>query len=142
MTPEMNPDPVFDKLAKFTPDAARANAAELLFAAGRASARAHWGWKAAVVGLVLANVVSLGFLVFRTSEPLAPVASPATVAPTTPPTQPTLKPPKSSADDPWSYRSLISIGDPDEFPVATPVTGPSQPAPVLSVLSARRGELD
>ena len=50
----MNPDPVA-KLAQFTP-APSADAAELLFAAGRASARTHWGWKVAVAALVASNV--------------------------------------------------------------------------------------
>jgi predicted membrane-bound mannosyltransferase len=61
----MIPDPV-EKLARFTP--AGPDQAELLFAAGRASASTPWFWKAALAASVVANAVCVGFLVFRAPE--------------------------------------------------------------------------
>ena len=64
----MTPDPVYDKLAKFSPDAAAVDASVLLFEAGRASARTPWGWKAAAAALLVANVLSVGYFASRAPE--------------------------------------------------------------------------
>ena len=56
----MTPDPVFDKLARFTPSVSSLDAAEVLFRAGQASARTPWCWKIAVVGSVLVIAALLG----------------------------------------------------------------------------------
>jgi hypothetical protein len=139
---EMNPDPVIDKLAKFTPDSSGLDTAEVLFAAGRASARTHWLWKAAVGGLLLANFVCVGFLVLRPHE-VTPAARIIPVA------VPIVQQPESPAvltaqgtDDPWSYRSLLSAGDPERFPKVEPMKEPASKEHPLTPLSARQGEID
>ena len=138
--PEVNPDPVA-KLAKFTP-AAPPDAAELLFAAGRASARVPLAWKAAVVSLALSNVALCACLLFalRTAPTVAPIPGPA--VPQLPEPVPT--PPASApapADDAWSYRTLRATGlerTPDTEPVAN-LAPERQP---LTALSGRRGDID
>ena len=138
----MNPDPVA-KLAKFTP-APSADAAELLFAAGRASARTHWLWKVAVAALVTSNVALGALLALRStappalpSEPIAvPVVQPAPEPPTAQPTPPSSAP----AEEPWSYRTLrASDLEHAPRPEAFTTTAPRES---LTVLSGRRGELD
>lgn len=73
----MTPDPVYDRLAQFTP-ASGLDPAAVLFAAGRASARTPRGWKLAVAGLVLTNLAAVGAIVFLRPEPIAvPLPAPA-----------------------------------------------------------------
>jgi hypothetical protein len=136
----MNPDPV-EKLAKFTP-ATSTDAAELLFAAGRASARAHWLWKIVVAALVASNVACGVLLAFRTTDPPhATAPPPLAVQPVLEP--PTLQlPPPSSApvDDPSSYR-ILRASDLECMPRAESFLTAS-PRKTLTVLSGRRGELD
>jgi hypothetical protein len=140
---EITPDPVIGKLAKFTPDGSALDPAELLFAAGRASARTHWFWKVAVGGLLVANFVCVGFLVLRSQEAMPeahiiPVAVPVVLQQQEVPAAP----PVPSTDDPWSYRSLLSAGDPERFPKPEPMTEPVPAVHPLTPLSARRGEID
>ncbi|MBX9628620.1 MAG: hypothetical protein K2X82_32785 [Gemmataceae bacterium] len=74
--PPLTPDPVYDRLAQFTP-ASGLDPAGVLFAAGRASARTPRGWKLAVAGLVLTNLAAVGALVLRRPDPpAAPVFIP------------------------------------------------------------------
>jgi hypothetical protein len=134
----MNPDPVA-KLARFTP-ASGPDAAELVFAAGRASARTHWGWKAAVAALVASNLALGAVIAFR--APAEPPAHPEPVGQPQP-EQPVSTPPTSApvpGEEPWSYRALRSA-DPERVPETEPITSaaPRQP---LTVLSGHRGELD
>ena len=138
----MNSDPVA-KLSRFTPVSA-ADPAELLFAAGRASARTHWGWKATVAGLLLTNAVAAALFAHR--PPVA--AGPLEPQPATPAIIPQPEPPRSApptgtvTTEPWSYQALASAGDPDRFPKTEPTRGGyATPAP-LTPLSARRGEID
>ncbi len=139
--PEMTPDLVLAKLARFTP--AIVDPAELLFAAGRASARTPWVWKAAVAGSLLANAVCVGLLLFRSPEspqvtPSEPPAVPAVV----PTVEPTPVVPASSTPDPWSYQAIHAAGDPDQLPKPVSQFEISHTGKPLSVLSARSGELD
>ena len=134
----MNPDPVA-KLARFTPTAP--DAADLLFAAGRASARTHWLWKGAVAALLTSNL-ALGalFALRSTDAPQAPQAAPVAQPVPEPPTAQQVSPPSSApADDPSSYRTLRG-SDPEHAPL--PETFPTAPRESLTVLSGRRGELD
>jgi hypothetical protein len=137
----MNPDPVA-KLAKFTP-ASGVDAAELLFAAGRASARTFWGWKVAVAGLLLSNLALGAFIAFRSHElppapPPTPPATPAQPEPAAAPQPP--QPPPSAVEEPWSYRTLMS-GNLEQLPRPQPVPNLAPREP-LTVLSGRSGELD
>ncbi|AMV23731.1 hypothetical protein VT84_04915 [Gemmata sp. SH-PL17] len=133
----MTPDPVA-KLAQFTP-AASIDAAELLFAVGRASARTHWGWKVAVAGLVVSNIALGAILSFapRSAPPAAPV-------PVVSPPEPAPAPPASApapTDEPWSYRTLRATDlerSPQMEPIANLVPG-NEP---LTARSGRRGDID
>lgn len=134
----MNPDPVA-KLAKFTP-AASTDAAELLFAAGRASARAPLAWKAAVVSLVLSNVALCACLLFalRNAPTVAPIPAPA--VPQQPESVP-VPPASSPVDDPWSYRTLRAT-DPEFSPTVEPVANLTPPREPLTARSGRAGDID
>lgn len=90
--PPVTPDPAAGPLAGFTP-AAVLDPADILFRAGRASARTPWGWKAAVAGLTLSNLAVVGALVLRQPEDVAvsvvaPTPPPAEAAPVEPPAEP------------------------------------------------------
>jgi hypothetical protein len=142
----MIPDPVLDKLARFTPNAALVDNGALLFAAGRASARSHWLWKVAVVGLLLANSGWLAHFIYRQNTQTTPMhdlqnqplpAATSQPEPVTPPTN--LLP---ASDEPWSYRALLSVGDPEQFPLAEPLNGPFQAEKPLTPRMAFRGDID
>ncbi len=137
---EVNPDPVA-KLAKFTP--AAPDAAELLFAAGRASARTHWGWKAAVAGLLASNLALGVLLVFsRRDVPSVPEPVPAPVVQPQPEPPSTTPPsPVTPADEPWSYRTLRAT-DLEHAPKPETLTNLTPPREALTVLSGRSGDLD
>jgi hypothetical protein len=136
----MNPDPVA-QLSRFTP-APAPDPAALLFTAGRASARTHWGWKAAVAALVSSNAALVALFAFR-----APVGAPGPAPAPVPSVQalgesPSPAPPTAPApvDEPWSYRTLRSAdleGAPQPEPL--PSVAPRQP---LTLLSGHRGEID
>jgi hypothetical protein len=137
----MNPDPVA-KLARFTP-APSPDAADLLFAAGRASARTHWLWKVAVAALVASNAALGTLLALRTTDP-PPTPQPVLIvqpAPEPPaPPQASAPPSSAPAEEAWSYRTLRASDlehapQSDTFPLAPP-------REALTVLSGRRGELD
>ena len=135
---EVNPDPIA-KLAKFTP-ATSADPADLLFAAGRASARTPRGWKAAVVSLALSNVALCAclLLVPRDAPTVAPV--PAAAVPQQP--EPILPSPASvPVDDPWSYRTLRAT-DPEFSPTSEPVANLTPPRAPLTARSGRAGDID
>ncbi len=133
----MNADPVA-KLSRFTP-AGAIDPAELLFAAGRASARTPWGWKAAVGTLALANVALASVLAFgpRDAAPVLPTPVPAG-RPEPAPVPPSAPAP---ADDPWSYR-VLRAADADLAPVPEPALDFAPPREPLTVLSGRRGGLE
>ena len=136
----MNPDPMA-KLAKFTP-AGGADPAELLFAAGRASARTHWGWKAAVAGLFATNLALGAALALR--SPGAPATPPATEPPAPivqPPSLPVPQFQVAPSDEPSSYHVLMGA-DLEHLPKVEPVSDPIPDRPPLTALAGRRGELD
>ncbi|MBN9122597.1 MAG: hypothetical protein J0I06_26190 [Planctomycetes bacterium] len=134
----MNPDPVA-KLARFTP--APADPAELLFAAGRASARTHWLWKVAVAALVASNASLSALLALRsTSEPASPNPVPIVAPAPEPSPVPSAPPSSAPVDDPWSYRALRG-SDLERAPRPEAFTAPAPREP-LTVLSGRRGEID
>src|SRR5205085_831155 len=79
------PDPLADRLTRFTPDAAGLDRDGLLFAAGRASARPNRIWKAVAALLAVSQVVVL-ILLWPRPVPLAvaPVSPPVEVTPISP----------------------------------------------------------
>jgi len=143
----MIPDPVLDKLARFTPNTTIVDNAALLFAAGRASARTPWFWKVATTALLLGNAGWLSLLIIRPSSPTAPVVVPQkeSVAPVPPQAEPATDPTNITpppSDDPWSYRALLSAGDPEKFPRTEVFNGSLPNNEPLTPRSSLRGDLD
>jgi hypothetical protein len=141
------PDPILDKLARFTPHGTAADQAALLFAVGQASARTHWGWKITVVGLLLANLGWLSLLIFHPSAEIPPNTPPQPeMTPATHPHTELLPPPASNpppiGDDLWSYRVLLSAGDLEQFPKVEPLRHPIQTDNPLTPFAGHRGELN
>jgi hypothetical protein len=126
------PDPVTDRLARFTPSAGGLDRDALLFAAGRRSARSSRLWPAAVVLLAVSQVVTL--IALWPSERVAPpVVGPV---PANSPPPKSVAPPTPPASDVWTVRS-----DPDVMPGPTPATGQFVTAgPPLTAGSAFRFE--
>ena len=131
----MTPDPVLDKLARFSPDAGGLDPAEVLFRAGRASVRTPRLWKGAVAALLVANVV----LFLNQSKPaeIVYVYTPPVVV-TVP--QPEPAPPPDAS--PWNPHSLIGSLDLDLSPRPEAMTGLAPAATALTPLSARRADID
>lgn len=137
----MTPDSVTDKLARFTADGSQVDPAEILFRAGRASARTPRMWKLAVAGLVLTNLVTAGFLgLYReqpqqTPEPLPiPVVIPVIVPRPEQPPSPEVSP------SPWSLGALMRLTDPNDLPRSPVVTATTPERPLLTPRS--HGEID
>jgi hypothetical protein len=99
------PDPVTDRLARFTPNAAGLDRDALLFAAGRQSARGSRLWPAAVALLAISQVITLVMLWPRPVEP-APAGS---VAPMVHPAPDLSIPPSSSPRDVWTAGSSPDV---------------------------------
>ena len=99
------PDPVTDRLAKFTPSAAGLNRDALLFAAGRRAARGSWLWKAAVGLLATSQAVTLVMLWPKAPAVPEPVASPPAVAPASEPEPPSPSP----GPDVWTAGSRPDV---------------------------------
>ncbi|MDB5307322.1 MAG: hypothetical protein JWO38_1524 [Gemmataceae bacterium] len=141
----MTPDPTLDKLVRFTPDAA-VDPAEILFRAGRASVRTPRGWRLAVVGLLLANAATAGVLIVRgqtpAPPPAEPLAVPVVVPVVIPAPAPELPVPPTGPESPWSVGALTRTTDPDTLPGPEPDPGPTSADRPLTLLSARRGEID
>jgi len=137
----MIPDPMLGKLARFTPNGRAVDRAALLFAAGRASARTHWVWKISVAVLLLANAGWVGLRLYPPNSQTTPRSDlQAVPTPTETPQAEPLTPPAS--DDPWSYRALLSAGDPERFPATEPLKGQLTIEKPLTPRMALRGELD
>lgn len=137
----MTPDPVLDKLARFTPDGSQLDPCEMLFRAGRASARTPRIWKVAVAGLLLANLVTAGFLLFRQEKP-QPIPEPVPVPVVVPVIVPSPESPPSptASPSPWSLGALFRLTDPSDLPAAQAVTDLAPAEPPLTPRS--RGELN
>ena len=139
---EVTPDPVFDRLARFSPDSTGLDPADVLFRAGRASARTPRGWKVAVVGLVISHVVTVLVLV-RSNHPTAPtpeVAPTPVVVPLPAPRPESLPEPApgpTSPPSPWSYGAMLGVTDLDQLPTPSPTAGLTPDGPPLTPLSFR-----
>jgi len=141
------PDSMLDKLARFTPHGTGGDQAALLFAAGHASARTPWGWKVAVAGLLLANLGWLSLLIFHPIAEIPPTTPPQPeLIPAARPLPEPLLPPASNpppiGDDLWSYRTLLSAGDLEQFPRTIPLRDPIQTDAPLTPLAGHRGEFN
>jgi len=115
--PELTPDPVYDKLVRFTPSAAGLDLGEIMFRAGVASARTPRFWKAVAAGLGIALGVLLGerFLNQRNdSEEAAPVVLVIPVPVFTP--EPAATPNDSETESPWRLGALLHAADANDLP--------------------------
>jgi hypothetical protein len=131
--PEMTPDPVLEKLARFAPAQSQIDAAELLFRAGRESARTPRVWKVSVLGLLLANAVTVGFLLPRDPpRPLEVIAIPVAV-PVMLPTPVPQHADRPYSPDPNSVAAISRAFDPDSPPPPAGFAAPNHPDPILSV---------
>jgi hypothetical protein len=122
------PDLTSDFLARFTPSTGGLNRDQVLFQAGRSSARGGRLWPVLSGFLAVTQVATLGWLLFR-KEPQIP---PAVVAP-----QPSmiLPAPESPLVDDWA----AAVRRTAEVPAVAPVvaTGSHQPSRPLTVFSYR-----
>jgi hypothetical protein len=130
----MTPDPL-SKLGRFTPQPPRIDRDELLFRAGRSSARVGRGWKAAVAALAVSQAVTIALLVWPDGDP--PTAARPPVAPSPLPGQePTA--PEYVPLPLHSYGALTRSVEAGELPpvISSGVAFPDRPP--LSVASAYR----
>jgi hypothetical protein len=139
----MTPDPVFDKLTRFTPSECSLDPAEMLFRAGQASARTPWGWKIAVSGLALVIAALLGERLMNNpnANPRPQEAAPAiVVVPVpTPASEPSPYPIPSELESPWRLGALLHATDPNDLPMSPALAGLS---PADAPLTPRSRELD
>jgi hypothetical protein len=92
---DVKPDPVFDKLGRFTPAATGIDRDDWLFAAGRASARTPRGWKAAVGVLALTQAATLAAWLSAPPRP-----GPVVESPPAPSSQSPAEPPPAEYESP------------------------------------------
>jgi hypothetical protein len=126
------PDPVTDRLARFTPNAAGLDRDALLFAAGHRSARGSRFWPVATALLAICQIVTLVALwPSAPAETLVVAPVPATNSPPEP-----ITPAAPPSSDVWTARS-----DPDLFSSPPPTPGDFVTAgPPLTAGSAFRFE--
>jgi hypothetical protein len=129
----MTPDPRLDWLTRLTPNGALLDPADVLFHAGRASARTPRAWKLAVAGLLLANAVTVGLLLAHRDPPRSPEAASAPVA--VPTSVPAPVPPSDGPtwDEPNSISTLARSLDLDAPPPPAGFVAPDRPAAPLTV---------
>jgi len=126
------PDPVTDRLTRFTPNASGLDRDALLFAAGRRSARGSRLWPVAAALLAISQVVTLVAL-WPGGPAKSPVVAPVPANSPSPESITPAAPPKS---DVWTARS-----DPDALASTAPPTGEFVTAgPPLTAGSAFRFE--
>jgi hypothetical protein len=128
------PDPL-TKLATFTAPAP--NRDELLFAAGKASARVGRWWKLATGLLAVAQAVTLAAWLWPTGEttPTPILPTPTPVVPV-PPATPEPYPEEPTPLDPHSYLALMHRDDAPE-PRERLAPGPIRQTPTLTAGSRR-----
>jgi hypothetical protein len=130
----MTSDPVVGRLARFTPRAPSLDPADVLFCAGRDSARTPRGWKVAVAGLGLVVAALLGerWVNSRAANPGPPTpAAPAVVVPIPVPDQGP-SPVPTGPESPWRFGALLHAADPDDLPASGSLAGLSPADPPLT----------
>jgi hypothetical protein len=133
--PELNSDPLTEKLGRFTPDLSGLDRDALLFQAGRASAgRQRRLWPALAGLLALSQAATLLFFLTRVTE-----SSPTVVVIRTDPggSAAVKDSPPDSPQEPsqWSYRRAVMTGDIDDLPPLKRDEASVTPPHVLTVLS-------
>jgi hypothetical protein len=139
----MIPDPVLGRLTRFTPREPSLDPADVLFRAGRDSARTPRGWKMAVAGLGLVVAALLGERLTnsRDANPGPPGAAPPAVAVPVPVPAPDQSPSPvpTGPESPWRFGALRHAADPNDLPTSPALAGLS---PVDPPLTPRSRELD
>jgi hypothetical protein len=126
----MTPDPRLDWLTRLQPNGSILDPADVLFHAGRASARTPRAWKVAVAGLLMANLVMVGLLLARRDPPRPLEAAAPVAVPTPAPAPPADTLPSS---DPDSVYSLARSFDPDAPPPPAGFVAPDRPVAPTTV---------
>jgi hypothetical protein len=132
--PELTPDPLAEKLGRFTPDASGFDRDALLFQAGRASVQPRRLWPALAGTLALAQAATLLFFLTRRPEP---AQLPLVVVAPGPTAIDEVRPlPESPSGKPGglAYRRAAMTGELDDLP---PVQASDRPVVADTVLSVR-----
>ena len=127
-------DPLIASLNRFTPQASPIDRDELLFRAGRASARTPRGWKLAVAALGISQMLLLGWIASTAPTSVAVPVIPAPPPPTVAPVPPDSEPPSLPQ---YSYVELVRGWEAGTIPAATPSEGGSR-EPIFTVMASRR----
>jgi len=139
----MTPDPVLGRLTRFTPREPALDPADVLFRAGRDSARTPPGWKVAVWGLGLAAAALLGERVVNhrdaNSRPREAAPPIAVIPVPIPAPDPGPSPVPTGPESPWRFGALLHVTDPDDVPTSPALAGLSPADPPLT---PRSRELD
>jgi hypothetical protein len=140
---EITPDPVFDKLTRFTPSASSLDPAEVLFRAGRASAGTTWAWKLAVSGLAIAISALIAERLLNNTDSHAGSQEAIPVVVVIPVPIPLSEsnplPSPAEPESPWRFGALLHATDPNDLPKSPAPTGLAAADPPLM---ARTRELD
>jgi hypothetical protein len=139
----MTPDPVLGRLTRFTPREPALDPADVLFRAGRDSARTPRGWKVAVAGLGLVTAALLGERVMNSRDANVgrPGATPldVVVPVPTPASGQGPAPVPTGPESPWRFGALLHVTEPDDVPASPALAGLSPADPPLT---PRSRELD
>src|SRR5438270_112330 len=107
------PEPIIERLSRFTPDGSGLDRDALLFAAGRASIRPNRAWMAIAGALAASQVLTLAFL---WPKPATPAALPG-VPPSTPQVA-EVPPPRNASELGVLNRRLLETTESDLPPMA------------------------
>jgi hypothetical protein len=131
---EITPDPVLGKLTRFTPIAPSLDPADVLFRAGRASARTPRGWKMAVSGLALVIAALLGERLVNNpgANPGPQEAARALVAVPVPAPDQGPSPIPIGPGSAWRFGAFLHATDPDDVPTSPALAGLSPADPPLT----------
>jgi hypothetical protein len=130
---EMTPDPVFDKLARFSPSPGGLDRDSILFAVGRASARPRRIWPAIAAILAVTQAITLTLLLLPRSPQVMPIQKG-----NSPPPAPAVEPAPDYTPD-----NILQVGsDLEQWPKESPVADPVPSGPTWTVLSAKGFSLD
>ncbi len=129
----MTPDPVFDKLAQFSPSGGGLDRDAILFAAGRAAARSRRVWPALTAILAFTQAITLALLLMPSSPDATPIQNRHKQPPA-----PVIEPSPDSAPD-----NILQVrSDLEHWPKETPVNDPVSSGPTWTVLSAKGFSFD
>ncbi len=132
----MTPDRVLGGLTRFTPRVPALDPADVLFRAGRDSARTPRGWKMAVAGLGLVVAALLGERVAnnRDADPGPPGAAPPAMAVPgpIPAPDPSPSPVPTGPGSAWRFGAFRHAADPDNLPASPALAGRSPADPPLT----------